>query len=125
VCTASVCTEEHENLYVNYKLFTVYCQPTIPIAVAEPPTDTEKGSWFSIQSAQAVCAAVAWVNAIRATPAGLVQVRHRDICRIAACRFVGKFQMTNLGYPVRMFSFCCHLVLVISQLQALIDTSGI
>jgi hypothetical protein len=90
-----------------FKLQTIYSllAASIPIAVAEPPTDTQQDSWVAIRWPQAVCAAVAWDTAIRATPAALVQWGHRDTCRIAACRFVGKFQMNTLGNTVGLFLF--------------------
>jgi hypothetical protein len=105
---------------------TIYWQPALPIAVAEPPTATQQDNWVAIRWAQALCAAVAWDrHCDRATPAAFVQGRHRDICGTAACGFVRKFQVITLGYKVIPFCFCYHFLLVISRLQEVVGKSGV
>jgi hypothetical protein len=106
VCTASVCTKEHQKLHLNYRLFTVYWQPAFPSRWLNHQL-THSRTVGSPSGGRKLCVLL-WRGtgtAIRTTPAVLVQGGHRDICRVAACRFVGKFQMITLGYPGRLFLF--------------------
>jgi hypothetical protein len=107
----SVCTEEHQKLHLNFKLFTVYCQPAFPSWwLNHQLTDSRTGGSPSGGHKRCVLLWHETDTAIRETPAVLVQGRYRDICRIAACRFVIKFQIITVEYTLRLFLFLLTLI---------------